>query len=244
MPQGEVQAWKAELARVKVRAKWIGVATFEANNSDTFPFTDSESSRWKADAARRRREEAKKGIDGRKSRRKKERRPTLKPEEGGHTVVRATGCKGWICSVCRVTSSVKAKLETQSCNKAGKTWGAADGRQHSVRKSGLITWCGTCGAWAETRARRLTAACLGPPSLSTGGGRRAQLNKLRAGLHPVSLCRLPEALWPNGTPVIGNGKYARLRASGEQEKPEGFKLYVPYDQQIGVFDPHFCLIMA
>ena len=56
VPQGEVQAWKTEMAKVKTRAKWIGVATFEANSSKVFPFTDSESSRWKADAARRRRE--------------------------------------------------------------------------------------------------------------------------------------------------------------------------------------------
>ena len=72
VPQGEVEAWKAKMAEVKERAKWIGVATFEANSSKTFPFTDSESSRWKADAARRRREETKKGIDGRRTRKKKQ----------------------------------------------------------------------------------------------------------------------------------------------------------------------------
>lgn len=113
VPQGEIEAWKAKMAEVKERAMWIGVATFEANSSKTFPFTDSESSRWKADAARRRREEAKKGIDGRRTRKRKASRATLKPEDGGHTVVRATGCRGWICSVCRVASMVKAKLETQ-----------------------------------------------------------------------------------------------------------------------------------
>ena len=38
VPQGEVQAWKADMARVKERAKWIGVATYEANSSKAFPF--------------------------------------------------------------------------------------------------------------------------------------------------------------------------------------------------------------
>ena len=129
VPQGEVHAWKTEMAKVKTRAKWVGVATYEANSSKTFPFTDSESARWKADAARRRRDEAKKGVDGRRSRRKKTRKTTIPPEEGGHTVVRAAGCRGWICSVCRVTSAVKAKLEACHCSKSKKAWGDAEFRR-------------------------------------------------------------------------------------------------------------------
>ena len=136
---------------------------YETNSSKTFPFTDSESARWKADAARRRREDAKKGIDGRRSKEKKKKvkKATIPPGEGGHTVVRAAGCRGWICTVCRVTSAVKAKLKTRYCSRTKKAWETIEGRQHSLRKSGLITWCGTCGAWAETRAQRLTCSCLG-----------------------------------------------------------------------------------
>ena len=51
--------------------------------------------------------------------------------------------------------------------------------------------------------------------------------KLRAGLHPVSLRRLPEAMWLDGSPVTGNGTYSRLCGGSVSESPEGFKPYVP-----------------
>ena len=51
--------------------------------------------------------------------------------------------------------------------------------------------------------------------------------KLRAGLHPVSLRRLPEAMWLNGSPVTGNGTYSRLHGRSESKIPEGFKPYEP-----------------
>ena len=240
VPAGEVRAWEAELQKVKVRAKWVGIVTHEANSSKVFPYTDSESARWRADAARRRREEAKKGIDGRRARKLKNKKPAISAEDGGHKVVRATGSCGWICSVCRTTSAVKAKLEAGRCTRAKKAWededqacrgrtgrNSNDDRQHSLRKSGLVTWCGTCGAFAETRVRRLVSSCMGPPSLAEGGGRRAQLMKLRAGLHPVSAKRLPEAVWMDGTPVAGSGTYARLSSKVEKAKPDGFIPYVP-----------------
>ena len=54
--------------------------------------------------------------------------------------------------------------------------------------------------------------------------------KLRAGLHPVSLRRLPEAVWMDGTPVAGNGTYSRLTGKGETGTPDGFVPYVPEDR--------------
>ena len=51
--------------------------------------------------------------------------------------------------------------------------------------------------------------------------------KLRAVLHPVSLRRLPEAMWMDGSPVTGNGTYSRLCGRSVSESPEGFKPYVP-----------------
>ena len=90
----------------------------------------------------------------------------------------------------------------------------------------MLTWCGTCGAFAETSVRRLVCSCKGPPSLAEGGGRRAQLTRLRAGLHPVAGTRLPEAVWPDGTPVAGSGTYARLTSKLEDVEPDGFKRYV------------------
>ena len=51
--------------------------------------------------------------------------------------------------------------------------------------------------------------------------------KLRAGLPPVSLRRLPEAMWLDGAPVTGNGTYSRLCGRSVSESLEGFKPYVP-----------------
>ena len=62
--------------------------------------------------------------------------------------------------------------------------------------------------------------------------------KLRAGLHPVSLCRLPEAVWPNGSPVVGNGKYARLGTNCDAVVPEGFVPYIPEEFSSGATETH------
>ena len=51
--------------------------------------------------------------------------------------------------------------------------------------------------------------------------------KLRAGLDPVSLRRLPEAIWLDGSHVTGNGTYSRLHGRNESKIPEGFKPYEP-----------------
>ena len=47
---------------VTQRARWIGIATQAANDHPDFPYKDSESSRWKADAKERSRVAATKGI--------------------------------------------------------------------------------------------------------------------------------------------------------------------------------------
>ena len=49
----DVKVWRGQFERAKARAVWIGVATAEANDFASFPFKDSEASRWKADAAQR-----------------------------------------------------------------------------------------------------------------------------------------------------------------------------------------------
>ena len=64
----DVKVWKAKVEEVRSRAMWIGTATAEANDFASFPFKDSEASRWKADAAQRSKKNAKEGRDGRKRR--------------------------------------------------------------------------------------------------------------------------------------------------------------------------------
>ena len=63
-----MKRWNAAFVAAKARAKWIGMATHAANNSSSFPFRDSEASRWRAVAAQRKRAEKKAGTDGRKKR--------------------------------------------------------------------------------------------------------------------------------------------------------------------------------
>ena len=64
----DVKNWRAKIEEVKNRAMWMGTATVEANGFASFPFKDSEASRWKADAAQRARSNAKNGEDGRRRR--------------------------------------------------------------------------------------------------------------------------------------------------------------------------------
>ena len=81
-------------------------------------------------------------------------------------------------------------------------------------------------AFAESRAQPLTGHCLGPPSVTHGGGRRAQLLKLRASDHPVSGAKLPQPTMMDGTPVSGIGTYSNLEG-GASQVPEGFVKYDP-----------------
>ena len=46
----DVTLWKEKMQQVKRRAKWTGVVTRNANSATQFPFSDSESARWRADA--------------------------------------------------------------------------------------------------------------------------------------------------------------------------------------------------
>ena len=109
----------------EARAKWIGRATHEANSHSEFPFRDSEASRWQADAAKRARENAKKGIDGRKRRTPKTKK-TINFEQGEHDLQPVASGKGWFCTVCKASTKHKGKLATSKCSKvSAKTWGGA-----------------------------------------------------------------------------------------------------------------------
>ena len=79
--------------------------------------------------------------------------------------------------------------------------------------SGMVQWCNTCGCCAESRTNaRMKHECNGPPPPSHGsGGMKQQLLKLRAGLHPVTGQRLPEAKKIDGSEAWGSGSYLRLK---------------------------------
>ena len=98
-----------------------------------------------------------------------------------------------------------------------------------MRKSGPILWCGVCGSFAETRASGLAGSCKGLPSQQHGAGRSSlnRLNSLRAGLHPVTFTRLPEATKLNGEALRGDGIYARLKQTNSEVVPDSFVRYVP-----------------
>ena len=170
------------MEKAEARAKWIGVATYEASNHSDFPFRDSEAARWRANAAKRARENAKNGIDGR--RRKTGPPVEVAADEGGHMLEQVASGKGWFCTTCRARAKVRNKLATTKCSKAGsKEWlglggtgvqvrgdggwnswgsGQAGGRQHKRARSGTIVWCTACGCFAETRANGLSGECIPP----------------------------------------------------------------------------------
>ena len=101
VPPGVVRAWKEKEKQVEVRARWIGIVTYEANSSKAYPFRDSEAARWKADAAQRRRREAEQGKDGRRRRSARSLKKEIGPGNGGHRLVKAATGHGWICEICK-----------------------------------------------------------------------------------------------------------------------------------------------
>ena len=229
VPPEELERWNDELERAKERARWIGIATHQANNSPEFPYRDSEAARWKAKAAQRRKMEAREGLDGRRSRRGQ--RTELAPEQGGHNLVRAAVGKSWLCTICKVRSTERQRLSMRKCrgycNKTAISTSKDDehDRVHTLLKSGTLTWCGICGAFSESRVGRLKRTCMGPPPRQLGsGGVRAQLERLRAGKHPVTVLPLPLTTKVDGTPVKTGG-YSRL--SGRATVDDGFIPYVP-----------------
>ena len=226
----EVKRWNEELERAKNRARWIGIATHQANNSPAFPYRDSEAARWRAKAAQRRKMEARKGLDGRRSRRGQ--RTEIAPEQGGHSLVRTAVGTSWICTVCKIRTTKRQRLSMKKCQgyceKTAINMGKGDDqdRLHSLLKSGTLTWCGICGAFSESRVGRLKLTCKGPPPRQLGsGGVRAQLERLRAGKHPVTMLPLPPTTRIDGTPVNAGARYSRL--VGRAEVGDGFIPYVP-----------------
>ena len=49
VPRSEVRRWAVGMKQTKARAKWIGMASYEANVMAEYPFSDSEASRWRVE---------------------------------------------------------------------------------------------------------------------------------------------------------------------------------------------------
>ena len=103
----DVTTWKEQFAVAEARAKWVGVATYEASNHTAFPFRDSEAARWRANAARRAKDNARAGVDGRRRRAKRAvvvaaaAAPEasllpLTPSPGGSFAVRCSCCRRFL----------------------------------------------------------------------------------------------------------------------------------------------------
>ena len=56
---------------------------------------------------------------------------------------------------------------------------------HALLVTGSVTWCRTCGAYADARVRSFRGRCTGPP-LGRGGSGRTSIRRLLAGCHPLS----------------------------------------------------------
>ena len=105
-------------------------------------------------------------------------RITLTPTAGGHDLQPTTICgkrSGWRCTVCKATTSDKAKLSHLKCRGA-EAAAAGEGKRHDIVMSGAITWSHTCGAYADAKAKGFNFVRKGPPSkLPQGGGPYGQM---------------------------------------------------------------------
>ena len=209
----DVRIWKQHITKAYWRAAWIGKATDHANDLPEFPFKDSEAARWRADAAKRAQETKKLGKIAKRRRARNLRAPLdglgfrHSPVEQGsqdRQLWRCSACKQWSASLGRLTRSrcpgdVGAKWMSCGTSPGSQPVTSEAKRMHCVLKSGSITWCSTCGAFAEAKAVGLLGQCSGPPPPELGsGGRKAQLNRMRANRHPVTGQPMPHM-----TPEVG-----------------------------------------
>ena len=170
---------------------------------------------------------------------------------GGHILEQTCPGKrmGWRCSTCKCTSASRAKLAEQRCSgsavvkwsqKAASLFesGSVIDPGHLKLLSGDILWCGTCGAYADTKARGMAGPCKGVPRRGEHyGGAWGQLRKLMRGCHPRTGEALPTPTQEDGTPWQPSGVYARRDGQAETESleseffggyvTEGFVPYVP-----------------
>ena len=208
-------------ALVEATARWIAMATFEANHQTIKPLRDSDATRSAAVTAARFRQNAARQQPERRTTYAVTRRAAL----GGH-VLRLRGAT-WVCIVCQRRSKLRSTLAPRRCEgSAVQRWDARAqalgghdqaGAGHARVKSGEVVWCIRCGSYAESAAKGLAKWCRGRLQGDGGkGGLAGQLKSLMAGRHPVTQAALPppipESKWN------GHGPAGALRAISRQRQ--------------------------
>ena len=194
-----VEKWKAVRAQTKAMAMWTARVTAEANNHSLAPFRDSTASKIKGEEARRQRKLEKQQNHGDKHKEKAKRLVVARPTQlGGHLLMKTTEGirKGWRCSLCKGATAKWSSMAAGKClGSLAEKWAKANltranrnamiGPGHELVLSGEVTWCLTCGRYAEAKAVGLTEHCKGVPIwCGSYGGAWGQLRKLQAGIHP------------------------------------------------------------
>ena len=172
-----------QIAVIEDVARWIGHATFSANNQPSHPKRDTAAARPKKKS-------------GTKT---KSKHVELRPAHlGGHTI-RKFG-KEYRCTVCESKSSRWENIAPARCRGAPTSiWqallndfihvGAQVGKGHVQKITEAAIWCTSCGAFesphgASTKAT-FANVCKGNPRKWAGPSRCKQLERLRQGIHPT-----------------------------------------------------------
>ena len=154
---------------VKDTARWIGHATWAANNHNPAGRRDSDASRAAAIRCR------------------KLNHPTRHSRHSNRAPRNNAKHTGTL------PTAEKAQVWAQKA----RSNAAADDQtfvRHNLMRSGNVIWCNTCGSFGALRGRGLTRSCPGPAPVNTEGGRTQQLKRLREGYHPKDRYRLPTAI--------------------------------------------------
>ena len=245
VPASEVARWKSLHSEVAERAIWIGVATQAANEHEEFPFKDSEASRWQADSKARARLAKKTGRSGRGRRARKEQQRNM-GDNGHNPQVTTFGTKKlWKCGDCKRWARSRMQLCSGICDSSKErawisginpnlptTAPVQELGKHKLCKSGPVLWCRRCGSFAENKAIGLYKDCQPPARSINTGGRWAQLQRLRAGRHPVNGMCLPPATDTLGMPVVMNFGYMRKKGNDDSPSDPNFKPYVCEDMTV------------
>jgi hypothetical protein len=204
VPEWIVATVRKQDVLVEATARWIALATFEANHQAIKPLRNSDSSRSAAIAAARLRRDA-----TRQPVRRTVSVVTRPSAQGGHTLQRRG--EAWEFRVCKRRSRLRSKLAPQRCvGSVVKRWeikaqtfagnGQVRASGHARVMSGEVIWCIRCGSYAESAAKGLAKRCRGKfQGNGVNGGVVGQLKALIAGRRPVTGAQMPppipEARW-------------------------------------------------
>ena len=126
--------------RAKSRPMWIVRATQWPNNLEVYPFQDSEAALWRSVDAKAQRRKSKLVRNGTAKVIKKPSKKPIDAKNGGHDLMPTLkkGLRsGWMCTVCRMTTSNARVARTQVCR--GQPLRLLQGDEHTTVQSGMVT---------------------------------------------------------------------------------------------------------